>query len=437
VAKFAELDMIVAELERANNRAAAAERRNELLRVDIESVRSGSEAASRIAPLEQQIAELMSESERLGRVLETQKTSASEVEVRLKKTIDDQSHTLSQKDAEVDTLRERLQVRQDYDEIKRELEIMKYVEFGGMDDEDYGQEPSNGLGLSLLNPATKRANVQENKPLEVLLASKNARITEELTRLRVLQTDNERTLQEMSEELRITRLELEEKRTLTEKLEMDLLQIDQHKPNGLRDSGTATPSDVLSDLDIGGRRSNNDTPARSTPIPFTSSADTSILPIVTSQRDRFRLRNAELEEELRKQFQIISDLRSEAKSLQTDNLKLYEKVRYMQSYREESSNALSALPPARHDDLSKYHARYEESMNPFEAFRGREAVRAFQALNPVEKAVLSLTKMILGSRRARNTFVFYALSLHVLVMFTTYECTMTSGTTLRTQPHPY
>lgn len=37
---------------------------------------------------------------------------------------------------------------------------------------------------------------------------------------------------------------------------------------------------------------------RSTPIPFTSSADTSILPIVTSQRDRFRARNAELEEVL-------------------------------------------------------------------------------------------------------------------------------------------
>ena len=35
---------------------------------------------------------------------------------------------------------------------------------------------------------------------------------------------------------------------------------------------------------------------RNTPIPFTSSADTSILPIVTSQRDRFRARNAELEE---------------------------------------------------------------------------------------------------------------------------------------------
>lgn len=39
-----------------------------------------------------------------------------------------------------------------------------------------------------------------------------------------------------------------------------------------------------------------DSAARSTPIQFTSSADTSILPIVTSQRDRFRQRNAELED---------------------------------------------------------------------------------------------------------------------------------------------
>lgn len=39
-----------------------------------------------------------------------------------------------------------------------------------------------------------------------------------------------------------------------------------------------------------------DSPARATPIPFAPSADTSILPIVTAQRDRFRQRNAELEE---------------------------------------------------------------------------------------------------------------------------------------------
>ncbi len=76
---------------------------------------------------------------------------------------------------------------------------------------------------------------------------------------------------------------------------------------------------------------------------------------------------------------MISELRAEIKSLQADNLKLYEKVRYMQSYREEGTSSSAAVyPAAKQDDLSKYHARYEEAMNPFEAFRGR--VRCFPRL---------------------------------------------------------
>lgn len=80
---------------------------------------------------------------------------------------------------------------------------------------------------------------------------------------------------------------------------------------------------------------------------------------------------------MRKQFQTISDLRVEIKTLQSDNLKLYEKVRYMQSYRDESKtgsstlNSLGAGPSTKPDELNKYRSRYEESMNPFEIFRGR------------------------------------------------------------------
>ncbi len=85
--------------------------------------------------------------------------------------------------------------------------------------------------------------------------------------------------------------------------------------NKHRTNGDITPpesSDVLTGLDLGRKavrtdRYNfvhflyaysvfKDSSTRTTPIPFTSSADTSILPIVTSQRDRFRQRNAELEE---------------------------------------------------------------------------------------------------------------------------------------------
>ena len=101
------------------------------------------------------------------------------------------------------------------------------------------------------------------------------------------------------------------------------------------------------------------------PLAFAPSAlQHYLLPIPTTQ-------------ELRKQFQVISELRAEIRSLQSDNLKLYEKVRYMQSYRENSAqSSLDPLPPSSTGapsagELSKYSARYEEAMNPFEAFRGR------------------------------------------------------------------
>lgn len=103
---------------------------------------------------------------------------------------------------------------------------------------------------------------------------------------------------------------------------------------------------------------------------------------MTSQRDRFRQRNAELEEELRKQYETISELRADIKGLQADNLKLYEKIRYMQSYGDDgpiagpsastSGGAYSRAQPARGADaVGKYRTLYEQSVNPFEAFRGR------------------------------------------------------------------
>lgn len=69
------------------------------------------------------------------------------------------------------------------------------------------------------------------------------------------------------------------------------------------------------------------------------------------------------------------------KSLQTDNLKLYEKVRYLQSYRDEGIAARQATGFSNvvrgDEELGKYQHKYEESMNPFEAFRGRVRSRFF------------------------------------------------------------
>ncbi|THV02426.1 hypothetical protein K435DRAFT_792605 [Dendrothele bispora CBS 962.96] len=366
VAKLAEVDMIVADLDRANSRIAALERRNEILRAETEAMRSGTDSLERVKSLQTQVNELESEVDRLSRTLEAQKAASVEIEGNSKKRA---------QVAEVDQLKQRLKRLSDYDEIKRELDIMKYVEFSGFEEEtEEDDQDLNGYeaGVQLPNPNADKANVQQGKSLEALLATKNKRLQEELTKLRILHGELEASLQTTQGQLESTTSDLSKQKTLNENLENDLLFMNRHKVNG---DASSESSDVLAGLDLGRK---TDFSTRNSPVPFTSSADTSILPIVTSQRDRFRHRNAELEEELRKQFQIISELRSEIKNLQSDNLKLYEKVRYMQSYREEAgsrpvTSQLNPLPAPSDsaDDMSKYRTRYEETMNPFEAFRGR------------------------------------------------------------------
>ncbi|KAI0949581.1 hypothetical protein AcW1_009144 [Taiwanofungus camphoratus] len=322
VAKLAELDMMVADLEHANSRVATVERRNELLRAEIEAMKSGNEHTDRVKDLESQIAELESEIDRLSHSLDMQKADTQEAQAVAARKVEEAARELQKKSGEVDQLKQKSKKYSDYDEIKRELEIMKYVEFAGLEegeDDDNTQATGNGdaLGLHLPDPNADKANAQRGKSLEVLLATKNKRILEELTKFRILHGELEASLRAAQAELAFTESELEKQRTLNEKLETDLLQMDQRKLNGelngvadYESSRADSPQlDALAGLDLG--KKPNDTSARNAPIPFTSSADTSILPIVTSQRDRFRQRNAELEEELRKQFNIISELRSE------------------------------------------------------------------------------------------------------------------------------
>jgi homeobox protein cut-like len=106
---------------------------------------------------------------------------------------------------EMEQLKQRLKQYGDYDEIKRELEIMKvlsvynlascteltylqYVEFAGLDeDAEEGIVGNHGSDsdLQLPNPNADKANAHHGKSLEALLSTKNKRILEELTKIRV------------------------------------------------------------------------------------------------------------------------------------------------------------------------------------------------------------------------------------------------------------
>lgn len=460
--RLAELDIVVADLARVNERVVTVERRNEILRSEIESVRSGSEGAEKTKQLESQLTDLESECARLLRTLEQVKSSKQQVEQEASKRKEQVEKDLSVVSSELEAAKSKIKLYSDYDEIKRELEIMKYVEFSG-GDLDYEEDT-----LRLPDPNADKANSNHVRSLETLLSTKNKRLQEDLTNLRVHAEETSLLNEELSDRVQITQGELARMKTLNEKLENDLMRVDgggksvfggqgsqwgggsvwNAQGEDVSDSGSATGSIApprgkgLAGLDLGRKASDvNDTAylsaSKNNQGSMTPSGDNanSLLPIVTSQRDRFRQRNSELEEELRKQSDGISDLRAEVKTLQSDNLKLYEKVRYMQSYANNttagpsgyslgSSSGTSNRGIRGKEDveMGKYRDRYDEGLNPFEAFKGREAERAIAALNPVDRGVFALTRAVVGNKRARSAFIMYSAALHCLVIFVLYNC---------------
>jgi len=155
-----------------------------------------------------------------------------------------------------------------------------------------------------------------------------------------------------------------------------------------------------------------------------------ILPMIQAQRDRFKQKNQQLEEELSKTYATVTSLRQEVASLQKDNLNLYEKTRYVSAYSRgpttTSSSSYSGAPAHTgvhtSDDTttSRWKSQYEANLSPFAAFRGREATRAYKRMSLPERIIFSLTRIVLATRTSRNLFAAYCLALHILIFLMLY-----------------
>jgi homeobox protein cut-like len=157
--------------------------------------------------------------------------------------------------------------------------------------------------------------------------------------------------------------------------------------------------------------------------------------MITAQRDRFKKRNTQLENELSESHRTVSSLRQEIASLQKDNLTLYEKTRYVSTYNRAGPTASSASAYSTNPNpstiqmsnstssglaLDRYRSAYESNISPFAAFRGRESARAYKRMSLPERIVFSITRMVLATRTSRNLFAGYCVALHLLVFFSLY-----------------
>uniref|UniRef100_A0A2K5H8G0 Homeobox protein cut-like n=1 Tax=Colobus angolensis palliatus TaxID=336983 RepID=A0A2K5H8G0_COLAP len=182
-AKADEIEMIMTDLERANQRAEVAQREAETLREQLSSANHSLQLASQIqkapdveqaievltrsslevelAAKEREIAQLVEDVQRLQASLtKLRENSASQIS-QLEQQLSAKNSTLKQ-------LEEKLKGQADYEEVKKELNILKSMEFA----------PSEAAGTQ-----------DTAKPLEVLLMEKNRSLQSENAALRISNSD--------------------------------------------------------------------------------------------------------------------------------------------------------------------------------------------------------------------------------------------------------
>ncbi|KAK3725358.1 hypothetical protein LTR37_000328 [Vermiconidia calcicola] len=439
-ATAAELEIVNSELERANLRLADVESRNEQLRVDLAQSAAQSHSSGRSTSVEDDpsFLRLRSENSSLLRRLDSARYDKDAGKTNLEAKLRSLERDIGNVRADREALQTKVQKWSDYDEVKRELEMLRAIEFATVEDTDL----PDGDDLPHANGAPDKSKAES---LEQLLLARNKKLSNEFTELRVSHQELQRRLETLQGDLSGTNMDLEQARNLNATLENDLQKAQQEASNAFETMSVAgTYTSRYPKSGYGSRRGGGTSPTSSIIGGFDPSSGfgsprggegvgggSGILPMVTAQRDRFKKKIGELEQELQKQYQQVSALRSEVASLQKDNLTLYEKTRYVSTYNRTAASGASyganpnpstiSVGGGDSTPIDRYRSAYESNISPFAAFRGRESARALKRMSLPERAVWQVTRMVLATRTSRNLFAVYCLGLHLMVLVMLYS----------------
>lgn len=192
---------------------------------------------------------------------------------------------------------------------------------------------------------------------------------------------------------------------------------------------------------------------------------TSLVGILRSQRDRYKAQMAELEMAASARTRELDDVRAKMEKLMEDNVKLYEKIKFLESYplvagslgqgSDSVPSSTGPLGSSGHDPFladwerkhgkagpggagagagaggrtgrptddveNQYRRIYEDRVNPFADFNRREKQKRYSNLSAAEKITLNSTKFFISNKIARTFVFFYAVGLHCLVFATLYH----------------
>lgn len=312
------------------------------------------------------------------------------------------------------------------DNMRRELRILKKLEYNAVDvDIDTEREA----------PEMTSSGADDVNELESVLINKLRKVEADLVKERREKSNYHSECEDLRGELKKVQDAKAEADALAMRLEADLEKaISSASPSSsapakenhlLLNAAESDPSTLEHILDP-----NAPLPVAKPIVPQPSSSatdkmndDHSVATIVMAQRDRLRARCDALEAErdsFKRELQVQV---STSESLKVDNTKLYEKVRYLQSYANSSGmNARAKTSLADRDlDLEALEQRYEASVDPFRQFSRAERQRKMKEMSPMERTVFFVARTVLGSKEMRTVLFFYVLGMHLLVFVTTYH----------------
>ncbi|CAI1532417.1 hypothetical protein SEUBUCD646_0K00520 [Saccharomyces eubayanus] len=400
--KIAEYNLLTQELETTQARTYQLEKRNEELSGALAKATSEAERESELHAKELKLNQLESENALLSASYEQERKSNSNTINEFKEQLNGIMAESESYKSELETVRRKLNNYSDYSKLKEELSALKKIEFGVNEDDSENENDSEGKNDNTVESSLLSAN----KKLQASLAEYRSKST--------AQEEERAQLKKSVDQLKQKIATLEE---ANEKLEMDLEKLEDVGPQF---------NDAASMMSGVTRQMNSRTSHRISPtssiigipeegeLTSLSGNQSTILPIVTKQRDRFRSRNMDLEKQVRQGNSEKGKLKLEISKLKGDNTKLYERIRYLQAYNGSATPATSK--PEGVDVESQYSRVYEESLHPIANFRQNELNHyKNKKLSALEKLFLSFAKVILQNKTTRMVFLFYCIGLHGLV----------------------
>lgn len=276
--------------------------------------------------------------------------------------------------------------------------------------------------------------------VEQMLYTKSRKLEAENARLRTRVDELETLSAQQKEAFALLGEENSKMRTLVERLED---QLSQHTLVETADPSANTPATAASTAATGLQASSDSSSAASgsgeagsVVEPPQAGSATAVLEIVCSQRDRFRDRIAELEAEKSQLMDSLERAENSANTLRGDNVKLYERVKFLQSYSNGSSsgsasgsggsggsgNRRSIKSGGGDDDIDvRYGKMYEDAANPFMEFSKRERMRKIREMNATDRFLYKSAKVLLSNKYIRLGFFIYMILLHLVVFLSLYK----------------